>query len=61
MRPSRMRTMRLGRRRHLVRVGDHEDRLAVGVQPAEQLEHLLAAVGVERARRLVGQQRASAR
>ena len=33
-----------------------QDRLAAGVQAAEQLEHLVAALGVERAGRLVGEQ-----
>ena len=43
-------------RRHLRAVGDHEDRLATGVQLPEEVEHLRGARGVERARRLVGQQ-----
>ena len=55
-RPSRMRTMRVAGGGHVVVVGDEEDRLAAGVQPAEQLEHLEAALGVERAGRLVGEQ-----
>ena len=37
-------------------VGDEQDRLAAGVQAAEQLEHLFAALAVERAGRLVGEQ-----
>src|SRR5689334_2402644 len=37
-------------------VGDEQDRLAVRVEAAEQLEDLVAALGVERARRLVGEQ-----
>ena len=41
---------------HLVAVGDHQDRLALAVQAPEQLEDLTAAVGVERAGGLVGQQ-----
>ena len=37
-------------------MGDQQDRLAARVQTGEQLEHFLAALGVERAGRLVGQQ-----
>jgi hypothetical protein len=37
-------------------VGDHDDGLAGIVEPAQQLHHLAARVGVEGARRLVGQQ-----
>ena len=40
----------------VVVVRDHQDRLPTGVQPPEQLEHLVPALGVERARRLVGEQ-----
>ncbi|MDT7708786.1 MAG: hypothetical protein QOG20_4393 [Pseudonocardiales bacterium] len=36
--------------------GDHHDRPALGLQPPEQLQHLEAALAVERARRLVGRQ-----
>ena len=56
MRPSRMRTMRVAACGHGVVVGDEQDRLAAGVQAAEQLEHLEPAVGVERAGGLVGEQ-----
>ena len=41
-------------------VGDQDDRLAAAVQPAQQLEDLMPALGVQRAGRLVGQQQASA-
>src|SRR4051812_8915940 len=37
-------------------VGDHQDRLAAGVQAAEELEDLEAAAGVERAGGLVREQ-----
>ena len=37
-------------------VGHEQDRLAAGVQPAQQLDDLLAARRVERAGRLVGEQ-----
>ena len=40
----------------VVVVGDHEDRLAALVEAAEQLDHLVPALGVEGARRLVGEQ-----
>ena len=36
-------------------VGDHKDRLTALVETAEQLEHLLAALAVERTGRLVGE------
>ena len=55
IRPSRMRTMRVAGAATLV-VGDEQDRLAPGVEPAEQLEDLEAALGVQRPGRLVGQQ-----
>ena len=42
--------------RDLAAVGDHEDRLAGGVQPVEQVEHLGRTRGVQRARGLVGEQ-----
>ena len=48
--------MRLGGGGDVVVVGDEQDRLAARVQAAEQLEHLVAALGVERTGRLVGQQ-----
>ena len=46
----------IGGGRDVVVVRDHQDRLAARVQPAEQLEHLVAALGVERAGGLVGEQ-----
>ena len=46
----------LGGRGHVVVVGDHEDRLAARVEAAEQLDDLVAALGVEGAGGLVGQQ-----
>ena len=36
-------------------MGDEEDRLAPRVEPAEQFEDLVTALGVERPGRLVGQ------
>ena len=51
-----MRTMRSAGGGDVVVVGHHQDRLAAGVQAAEQLEHLVAALGVERAGGLVGEQ-----
>ena len=40
----------------VVVVGDHQDRLAALVEAAEQLDHLVAALGVEGAGGLVGEQ-----
>jgi len=37
-------------------MGDEEDRLAPGMEPAEQSEDLMTTLGVERPGRLVGQQ-----
>ena len=41
---------------NLVVVGDEQDRLTARVQASEELEHLVAALGVERAGRLVGEE-----
>jgi hypothetical protein len=46
----------LGVVRHLLLVGDHDDRPAVRVQVGEQREDVVGAAAVERARRLVGEQ-----
>src|SRR5205809_7253594 len=42
--------------RQLCVVGDEQNRLAVAVQVTKELHHLLAAPGVERAGRLVGEE-----
>ena len=56
IRPSRIATVRWAAAAMARVVGDHHDRLAGVVEPAEELQHVGAAVGVEGARRLVGQQ-----
>ena len=57
MTPSRSRSVRAGMSRDVVVVRDEHDRhSALPAKPVEQLEHLVAGDGVERAGRLVGEQ-----
>ena len=56
IRPSSIRAIRLGRGGDVSVVRDQQDGLPIIVQPAQQLDHLMAALRVQRAGRLVGEQ-----